>query len=250
MSHVRAVFRLTLLVVSMSSLFLTWLVGDLILAAWPAGRRRWRNRLTRWGARAAAMSIRMRIEVTGTPPEPPFCLVANHLSYLDAVVIMSQIRGVMIAKSEVASWPAIGTLSRRIGTVFIDRETARDVMRVNDIIASLLNSGDGIALFPEGTTSDGSQVGHFKSSLLNYPAVSSYPVHYAAIRYVTPTKEASERVCWWGDMTFGAHLYQLARLGRFTAQVQFGVPPVIASDRKQLTAELQSRVEDLFSPVH
>jgi len=164
-------------------------------------------------ARAVAWSMGMTIDVQGSPPEPPFCLVANHLSYMDAVVLMAHIRGVMMAKSEVSSWPLIGTLSRRIGTVFIDRETARDVVRVNTMIASMLESGDGIAFFPEGTTSDGSSVGRFKSSLLNYPAASTYPVHYAAIRYVTRTNEASERVCWWRDMTFATHVYHLVRLG-------------------------------------
>ena len=250
MSHVRAVIRLLLLALSMSSLFFIWLIGDALLFSSSDKRRRWRNRLSRLGARAVAWSMGMTIDVQGSPPEPPFCLVANHLSYMDAVVLMAHIRGVMMAKSEVSSWPLIGTLSRRIGTVFIDRETARDVVRVNTMIASLLESGDGIAFFPEGTTSDGSSVGRFKSSLLNYPAASTYPVHYAAIRYVTRTNEASERVCWWRDMTFATHVYHLARLGRFRAGVHFGVTPVIASDRKQLTAALQSRVEDLFHPVH
>lgn len=250
MSHVRAVFKLFLLALSMTSVFFLWLFGDLLMFAVSDLRRKWRNRCTRIGARAAALSMGMSVHVRGAPPKPPFCLVANHLSYMDAVVMMTQIEGVMMAKSEVSSWPLIGGLSRRIGTVFIDRETSRDVMRVNDIITSTLSSGDGIAFFPEGTTSDGSRVGTFKSSLLNYPAMSSYPVHYAAIRYETASNEASERVCWWGEMTFASHVYQLARMGRFKAEVHFGVPPVIASDRKQLTAELQSRVEDLFHPVH
>lgn len=250
MSHVRAVFRLILLALSLTTLFLVWLIGDVVLSAFPLRRRRWRNRLTRWKARTIATIIGMRIILKGEPPAPPFCLVSNHLSYVDSIAIMAHIQGVMIAKSEVASWPVIGAVSRRIGTVFINRETARDVMRVNDIIASLLTSGDGIAFFPEGTTTDGSAVGRFKSSLLNYPAKSSYPVHYAAVRYVTASREASERVCWWGDMPFASHVYHLTRLSGFTAEVHFGVPPVMATDRKQLTAELQSRVEDLFHPVH
>ncbi len=250
MSHVRAILRLIVLAISLIFTFIAWILGALPLIATPDARRAWRNNCSRMGARLSAWSVGMRISVTGSPPEPPFCLVANHLSYLDAVVLMAHIRGVMISKSEVASWPFIGLLSRGIGTVFIDRTTARDVVRVNTIIRDLLQSGDGIAFFPEGTTSDGSAVGPFRSSLLNYPAESSYPVHYAAIRYETDTGVASDRVCWWGDMGFGAHLYHLARLPRFRAEVQFGVPPVMGTDRKQLTAELQSRIEDLFTPVH
>lgn len=249
MSHVRAQVRLFLLALSFSTTFLIWLVGALVLSPFPVGQRRWRNCFTRIGALVVARTLNMRIEVTGRPPQPPFCLVSNHLSYLDAVVIMSRIKGVMIAKSEVASWPFIGFLSKKIGTVFIDRKTGRDVVRVNTIIRTLLESGDGIAFFPEGTTSSGSRVERFRSSLLNYPAESTYPVHYAAIRYQTHTHVARERVCWWGDMTFAAHLYQLARLPGFTAQVHFGMSPVVDSDRKKLTGELQRRIEHLFKPV-
>lgn len=249
MSHVRATVRLLILALSFFASFLIWLPGAILLSPFPVRQRQWRNRFTRTASWMAARSLNMRMEVTGLPPEPPFCLVANHLSYLDAVVIMSRIDGVMIAKSEVASWPFIGFLSRKIGTVFIDRKTGRDVVRVNAIIRDLLESGDGIAFFPEGTTSNGTTVERFRSSLLNYPAESSYPVHYAAIRYETETHNAHERVCWWGEMTFAAHLYQLARLPGFTAQIHFGMPPVMDSDRKQLTEELQRRIEHLFTPV-
>lgn len=250
LNHTRAVVRLFVLATSWFACFVVWLPVALMLSPFQEKQRAWRNRWTRTGALAAAWSLNMRLKVVGQPPEAPFCLVSNHLSYLDAVVIMSQIQGVMIAKSEVASWPLIGFLARQIGTVFINRETSRDVVRVNAVIRNLLESGDGIALFPEGTSTEGAQVGRFKSSLLNYPATVSYPVHYACIRYETAAGVARDRVCWWGDMTFADHLYRLAQLPGLTAEVHFGMPPVIGRDRKELTRELQHGVEALFKPVH
>lgn len=250
MSHVRAVLRLFLLATTCLVCFLLWLPIAIVLRPFPPQQRAWRNGLTRFCALAVVRALNLHIVVKGSPPQPPFCLVSNHLSYLDSAVLMTQVRGVMVAKSDVASWPLIGFFSRMVGTVFIDRNTGRDVIRVNAIFELLLKSGDGITFFPEGTSTDGSDVGRFRSSLLNYPASVSYPVHYVSIRYETASGVARDRVCWWGDMTFADHLYRLAQLPGVTAEVHFGMPPVMASDRKELTRELQRRVEQLFIPVH
>ena len=249
MRHVRAIFRLLLLVLSLLVGFPIWFLIHMLLFPLPNRQRAWRNGCTRGCARFAARVMGLRIRVTGIPPEPPFCLVANHLSYLDAITLMSHIHGVMIAKSEIASWPVIGWLSRQIGTVFINREMARDVVRVNAMIARILDEGDGIAFFPEGTTTDGKQVGRFNSSLLHYPAETGYPVHFATIRYATKQVSASEFVCWGSDIVFGPHLYRAAGIRSIRADVQFGKSPLKDSDRKRLTSRLREEVATAFLPV-
>lgn len=247
--HARALTRITLIMLSLLVLLPFWLLTRLITAGSPRLQRTSRDAWTRGWSRLAARFIGLRITISGTPPDPPFCLVSNHLSYLDAIVISAHAPGLMIAKSEVASWPLIGWLSTQIGTIFIDRKTSKDVMRVNDIIKKTLLDGNGVTFFPEGTTSDGQAVGRFHSSLLNYPASVSYPVHYATLRYESDHGNVVNDVCWWGDMTFGAHFYRMSQLPRIKAKIHFCTDPVTNPDRKELTGMLRSGVAQHFLPI-
>lgn len=224
---------------------------------WPFTRFRedrriaWRGFIVHHWARLLAGILGMRVHVTGTPPTPPFCLVANHLSYIDVILLHSQLRCVFVSKAEVSRWPALGWLARTFGTLFIDRTIKRDVLRINSLIDAVLQAGDGIVFFPEGTTSQGDRVYPFKASLLDLAARSGYPVQYATLRYETPPGElpAVEGVCWWGKMTFGGHLKALLRLRSFDAYVHFGADAVQADDRKELAHLLHEKVAAHFVPV-
>jgi len=241
--------RLVLLGLTLVLNFTVWFVFRILLLWSDSLTRSWRHLMVRFWSIAAARIIGLHIHVEGIAPQRPFCLVSNHLSYLDALLMQITTESLQIAKSDIASWPLVGWLAARLGTIFIDRTTARDVMRVNDIIRTSLKNNEGVVFFPEGTTSDGSSVGTFKSSLLNYPAEATYPVHYASISYSAPGYDASETVCWWADMTFGAHFFDLLRIPRIEASIIFGPEPVTETDRKKLTSVLQSRVADQFVPV-
>jgi 1-acyl-sn-glycerol-3-phosphate acyltransferase len=154
-----------------------------------------------------------------------------------------------VAKMEVAHWPVVGFLGRLTGTIFINREIKTDVVRVGAIIQESLNRGDGVVFFPEGTSSEGKSVGRFKSSLLHNFAVTSFPVHYAAISYSSRFADASQEICWWGDMTFLSHFWNVLKIPSFEAKVRFGAQPIVLCDRKALTEALRSRIETLFIPT-
>ena len=78
----------------------------------------------RW-CRGAARIVGLRIDVAGVPPLGPFFLVANHLSYLDVIVLGATVRATFVAKADVAAWPLIGWLGRAVDTTFIDRTRKR-----------------------------------------------------------------------------------------------------------------------------
>src|SRR5450631_3116401 len=93
-------------------------------------------------------------------------IVANHISWLDIFVLNSVHPVRFVAKSELARWPIVGAMINGAGTLFIERTQRRDTRRVNHHVARVLASGDVVAIFPEGTTTDGLDMLPFKSSLL------------------------------------------------------------------------------------
>ncbi len=109
------------------------------------------------GASACSTLLGIRLVVQGTPPaRGPVLLVANHLSWLDILAIHAARHVRFVSKADVQHWPLIGTLATGAGTLYIERERRRDAMRVVHHMTEALKSGDLIAVFPEGTTSDGS----------------------------------------------------------------------------------------------
>jgi 1-acyl-sn-glycerol-3-phosphate acyltransferase len=113
----------------------------------------------------------------------PAMLVANHVSWLDICAINAAMPVRFVAKSEVRGWPVIGWLSAKTGTLFIERARRRDTARINHEIAAAMQGGDVVAVFPEGMTTDGSQVLRFHSSLLQPAVLAAAHVHPVALRF-------------------------------------------------------------------
>jgi 1-acyl-sn-glycerol-3-phosphate acyltransferase len=193
----------------------------------------------------------MDIEIVGRVPHPPFFLVCNHLSYVDIAALRAAVCGVFVAKAEIQSWFLAGRIVRDMGVIFIDRTNRRDIPRAGAQIIERLNAGEGVIVFPEGTSTKGDDVLPFNSSFLEFAARTDLPVSYASITYRTPEGEpsASDMVCWWEDISFVAHMVRLFRLRRFTATITFGEEPVLNVDRKALATELRTRVRETFVPV-
>jgi len=193
----------------------------------------------------------VRVEVEGTPPEPPFLLVTNHLSYIDIPVIGSQVGAIFVAKSEISAWPGVGFMCRSINTIFIDRGLRRDLPRVMREIDRELEHGMGIVLFAEGTSSRGATVLPLRPSLLESAARSDTPVSFATLSYHTAEDEppAHLAVCWWGGMDFSPHAREFARLRRVHARVVFGNERIHDVDRKELARRLRTAMLAQFEPV-
>jgi 1-acyl-sn-glycerol-3-phosphate acyltransferase len=215
------------------------------------GRRRIRAGAFRRWSRGVLRLLGVELKVEGTPPAAPFLMVANHLSYLDIVVLASQMDAVFVAKREVRTWPVIGFLAALMDTIFIDRTAPRDTVRVMERLERAIQQGDGVVLFAEATSSEGRGVLPFRSALLAWAARAAQPVHHASLSYRTPegAVPAHLAVCWWGEMTFGPHVAALATLPRIYATVAFGAEPIQELDRKRLAERLHEAVRQRFVPV-
>jgi lyso-ornithine lipid O-acyltransferase len=203
--------------------------------------------MTLW-AKSLLFILNIHVDVKGRPPDAPFFLVSNHLSYIDILPLYQNLDCTFVAKKEVESWPLIGYMAKTMGVIFIDRKRKIDVGRVNQIISQSLHEHQGIVLFPEGTTSAGDQVLPFKASLLEHPATSKFDVHFATILYQTSDRDppASENVCWWGGISFPAHILRLVQTRRIECNIVFSEETVAHSDRKELADVLYKKVQQQF----
>ncbi|GAB5520651.1 MAG: hypothetical protein RhofKO_29020 [Rhodothermales bacterium] len=250
MGTIRAVIRILLAILVTMVLVPLWALGSLFTIGSERRFVRWRGWIMMRWARALAVVLGMQIRTEGTPPVPPFILVANHLSYVDVLLLLSQVPCTFISKAEVANWPGMGWLARTFGTLFIDRTMRRDILRITEMMENAMDRGEGIVFFPEGTSHPGDYIRPFKPSLLDLPARTGNPVSYAMLSYRTPPGviPASNSICWWGDMPFGPHAWQFLTLPRFTATLIFGNETITNDNRKELARILHDRIDAHFIP--
>ena len=209
------------------------------------GKARRDRAIGRWSARLLAI-FGVRSAIVGSPPAAarrPYVLVANHVSWLDIQLIHSVWQVRFVAKSEVRRWPLIGWLSARTGTLFIERGKGRHAMRINRSIHAAFKRGDAIAVFPEGSTTDGTELTRFHASLLQ-PAVDEgalvYPV---ALRYRDEAGNIDVDVSYVGDTTLKQSLSLILARKTIHAELVF-LPAVdaIGKTRRELAALTQSAV--------
>jgi 1-acyl-sn-glycerol-3-phosphate acyltransferase len=242
---------LLLLVAGTALLEVILLAGKLSLLFSHRRRIGWRNFIVQTWARTVARIVNMKVHAEGRPPRPPFYLVSNHLSYFDVIAYFTQVHCVFIAKAELADWPIFGFLSKSANTVFINRNSKKDIPRVNALIEKAIHESDGVIVFPESTSTKGNAVLPFKSSLLEYAADKNFPVSYATIHYRTGPEDppAYLSICWWGNMTFGGHFLDLLKLSKIEATITFGSTTVQGDDRKTIAQELWRRINGQFVPT-
>jgi 1-acyl-sn-glycerol-3-phosphate acyltransferase len=111
-------------------------------------------------------------------------LAANHVSWLDVYSLNAVCPARFVAKAEIRGWPLLGWLSQNAGTLFIERTKRSDTARINGDIGTTLTLGDRVAVFPEGTTSDGTMLRHFHASLLQPAVTTAATLCPVAIRYL------------------------------------------------------------------
>ncbi len=197
-------------------------------------------------AQALADALRIRVHSKGATPTRGL-IVCNHLSYLDILVLGARHPTLFVSKSEVRSWPWIGWLTECAGTLYINRAQRADVARLKDRIRELLGEGVPIAFFPEGTSTHGEQVLPFRASLLEPASANKCPVTPASLAYRLKRGSVVEEVCFWRDMTFGPHIWNLLSQRDIEASVVYGETVIADTDRKVLAQSLHARVCQLQS---
>jgi 1-acyl-sn-glycerol-3-phosphate acyltransferase len=214
----------------------------------PARRRlalqRWSHKLVR---RLAA-----RLTVHGEPPRDDgaaFMLISNHVSWLDIFVINAAVPTRFVAKSEVRGWPLIGWLCVKADTLFIERERPRDLARLDGVIVDALRDSAGLGVFLEGTTTDGSEVLPFHSSLLRPAQQANMQVHPVAIQYRRSDGSICTEAAFDGDKSVMDTLRLMLTQREIHVHVHF-LPPVPTQGvhRKVLARQTREMIVGVLYP--
>jgi 1-acyl-sn-glycerol-3-phosphate acyltransferase len=188
--------------------------GLLMAIAYPRLSSSLRRRILKnWSADLLRI-LNVELLATGFSVRGSGLIVSNHISWLDIFVLNAVVPMRFVAKSEVRSWPVIGWLCARANTLFIERGNARAAARINQQISALMRQGECLAAFPEGTSTDGSQVAHFHASLLQPAIDANVALHPVAIRYQDADGTRSTAAAYCGDISFGASLWTLLNTPR------------------------------------
>ena len=201
-------------------------------------------------ARLVMKSLGMAARLEGRPPTHGL-VVANHLSYLDIVILSAAMPCLFVSKVEVDGWPFFGEAARSGGTIFLDRASRSSANMAAKQISERLQLSIPVLLFPEGTSTDGSRVLRFHSRLIDPATSAGAPITAAAIRYVIQDGTEERDLCWFGDEQFLTHLWKVLGKAGFSAEVHFGEPCVYA-DRRAAAAATHAEVQamrDLGSPT-
>jgi 1-acyl-sn-glycerol-3-phosphate acyltransferase len=178
-------------------------------------------RIRWWSAKMlAAMGIELRVEGVSAPGAS--LLVANHISWLDIMVIHAVVpEARFVSKADVKSWPLIAQLVDAAGTLYLERERKRDALRVVHAVAQALRAGQKVAVFPEGTTSTGHGLLPFHANLLQAAISTQTPVQPLALRFSDATHGVSEAVEFVGATTLAESVWRSACGDRVVARLTF-----------------------------
>lgn len=172
----------------------------------------------------ARLGVRLEVQGVATLPGP-LLLVANHISWLDITSLHAARFCRFVSKADVQRWPLVGALASGVGTLFIQRESRRDAMRVVHHMADSLRAGDVLAVFPEGTTSDGVDLLPFHANLLQAAIAAGAPVQPVALQFIdTHSGERSLAPCYVGDDTLLGSVWRTVRAPGVTVRIVFGEP--------------------------
>ena len=188
-------------------------------------------------------SLGIRSVVEGVPPKHGL-VVSNHLSYLDIVILSATIMPCFfVAKIEIGGWPFFGKAGRAGGTIFVDRSSRESAESVAEQMKErlLMPIPIPVLLFPEGTSTDGSQVIRFHSRLIDPATSLGVPITTACVRYILPSGMEERELCWYGDETFVNHLWKVLGVTGYVADVQFGEPRIY-TDRRVAADETHDEI--------
>ncbi|WP_210541944.1 1-acyl-sn-glycerol-3-phosphate acyltransferase [Rhodoferax sp. PAMC 29310] len=194
----------------------------------------------------------IKVIVNGVPPaQGPMLLASNHISWLDIVVMLAARPCRFVSKADIKHWPLIGAMASAGGTLFIERESRRDAMRVVHHMAEQLTAGDVLAVFPEGTTSDGVSLLPFHANLFQAAIAVNAPVMPVAISFIDEaTGTTSLAPCYIGDDTLMQSMWRTLKAQPLCVVLSYGEAQYAQGrDRRTWAADLRTEVSRLRTPA-
>lgn len=206
--------------------------------------------LKRWSLKLLEI-LNVRFVVKGNPPAAMpanSMLAANHVSWLDIFMLYTRYYARFVAKAEMRKWPVIGWLCVKTGTLFIERERRSDTARTNQIINQALRGGDCIAIFPEGTTADGTNLEAFHTSLFEPAVMSQSTLYPVALRFCDRNGAVNTEVAYADETTLMGSLIKILAQQEIRAELIFAKPiPAQGKNRRELARAAEAVIASLLN---
>jgi 1-acyl-sn-glycerol-3-phosphate acyltransferase len=257
MTHLRGIFALAgFALLVLLTVPLQWLAVSL---NWPL-QRNLPLFFCRLACRLIGIKARFHGRMAGRSPR---MIVPNHVSWSDVLVLgcrQAPLR--FVAKSEVANWPLFGAIARLTGTIFVERQHRRSILRVNAALAARLAAGEDVVVFAEATTGDGSRLRRFNAP--HFAALRDFLIAHSEEPHATVTpvgiaytrrhgvplgRRGRSEVAWYGDTDLLPHLWALVTRGGVDCDVTVGAPIHFdrSSDRKLVARQTEAAVRCLVT---
>jgi lyso-ornithine lipid O-acyltransferase len=168
--------------------------------------------------------------------------VMNHRSAFDVTVTLSFFEATIVSRADLAGWPVIGMVARRVGTLFVDRASKRSGAAVVAAMAEALKAGRGVMIFPEGTTFGGDEVRPFRPG--GFMAAHQVGAEIVPIGIAYGDAHAFFH----GNQTFSEHMARVSGARRTAVAIEVGTPIVTAGE--DFNVSLNAAHEAVQALVH
>jgi 1-acyl-sn-glycerol-3-phosphate acyltransferase len=197
-----------------------------------------------WWSGKLLRVLGVRLESPGPQAPAPRLITANHISWLDIAAmhaVMPEAR--FVSKADIATWPLVGSLATAVGTLYIERASKRDALRVVHKTAEALAAGETVAVFPEGTTGPGYPLLPLHGNLLQAAISTHTPLQPVVLRWHQPGQPYSEAAQYIGQMTLTESLWRILTAKDLAVEVRsLPAMPTEGLDRRHLAEALAETI--------
>ncbi|HQR50990.1 MAG TPA: lysophospholipid acyltransferase family protein [Methylophilaceae bacterium] len=223
------------------------LTAATVLDRMEQGRRQ--EVILRW-SRQLLDILKVRTTLHGQLPSPGqrgTLFVANHVSWLDIYALKATHPMHFVAKSEIRGWPVVGWLAHITDTIFIERDRRHATGQAVTALEQALRQGECLCFFPEGTTTDGTQLKPFKASLLQAAINAEAALWPLAIRYLNADGSANTAVAYHGEMTMLQSLWEVLKQRETRVELHFAAPiSATGGERRHLSQQARHAISSLL----
>jgi lyso-ornithine lipid O-acyltransferase len=223
----------------------------------PVELRRYLIQKVSEGCRPAIRSLNFQVEVFGYDAErmknDNYLMVGNHMSYMDILVFAAHQPALFVTSEDMGEVPVLGHITKMAGCIFIERRNRSKVDRDISAMTDALKQGLNILIYPEGTSTNGQQLLPFKKSLLMSAVEAGRDIQPVCLKYTEIDGEPfgphnADKICWYGDMTFAPHFYEMAKLKSVKAELHFLEPIKVTkeSTRNELAEKAYRAINDEY----
>lgn len=197
-------------------------------------RRRWFQKIC-WG-------MGIKLETYGILPKEGGLLISNHRSYIDPIIVLSQVLAIPVGKAEIQHWPVIGWGAKVSGSIFVERKSKEGRQKTRDDIRNMLRKGYSIMNFPEGTTHHFAKTIRFKPGMFRDAAAEGFKIYPIAMEYQKDTD------AWVGNERFINHFFRCFGKKNTFIRVSYGAA-LMSDDATQLIQDSKNWIDQEMTKI-